>query len=71
MPYLIEKMALNDNERRDLHSFLVDHQLYCPQIIRKGLYRVAFCSGGGIGTGVEVQCETCNKVQNITDYGRW
>ena len=71
MPYIIEQMALNDIERRNLENFLLEHQLYCPQVKRKGLYRVSFGSGGGIGVTVEVQCEICNKVENITDYGRW
>ena len=71
MPYIIEQMALNDIEKANLRSFLVEHQLYCPQIIRKGLYKVSFGSGGGIGVAVEVQCEICNKVQSITDYRRW
>jgi hypothetical protein len=71
MPYLIEQMALNDKERKNLKNFLIEHELYCPQIRRKSLYSIAFCATGGIGIGSEVKCNCCNKTKDITDYGRW
>lgn len=69
MPYLIEQMALSIEEKKKLQHFFAEHKIYCPDV--KSHYSLSFSGEGGIGIGVYVKCNLCNRKKDITDYGRW
>lgn len=56
-------------EKKRLQGFLAEHKVYCKNV--KSDYTISFCAAGGIGVGVNVKCNFCNKTHDITDYGSW
>ena len=63
--------AINLNEKRKLQKFLVEHQIYCPDIKTKCNYSLRFSHSSGIGWATKVICHECGKASDITDYGAW
>ena len=66
----ISEQALNEVEQKHLNKFLVEHQVYCPEIRNSCNYSLVF-STTGIGVGVDVKCGFCGEKHDITDYGSW
>jgi hypothetical protein len=61
------EIRVTTDEIRAALSFACEHEARCETT----LFRLITASGGGIGTGLFIQCQACKTKQDITDYSAW
>jgi len=60
------RQFLCDLEREAYDKFVAEHFANCLSKVS-----TTWDSSNGIGTNIEVECNSCHEKKDITDYGSW
>lgn len=71
------KFELSEQETVDAEKFYEEHKDCCKKVLRKEFFSTT--GGGfsyiitptGLGDCVKIQCNSCGKIEDITDISCW
>ncbi len=73
----IYRFELNERESKDALKFVEKHKncfyknMHKPYLFRACGNTSFIFTHGGIGLGVEIRCNVCGEIEDITDVSSW